>query len=501
MKDVFSHTQYDDYNWNNDIKQYSYNKTHTGWGNASPKREPIITAKMVKANDNIFNPILQTYHDIKYDTNLRKKEKAALTSEIIKNLDNQLKIEQTFNIINLQDRLKGFEKDPNYPVMKDLIHSRKRIESYPKNFNIVSNLPLSEHHYDKPENRPTNSNSAPKKGRTTYKLRGDRDFDIISTRYKHFNDEKNEVDKQIKKIKTAQIFYKKNDYNPIKGEFYNKEKEEAFQKKRKEEQKNWGIERFNNLPKCVKGKSDIYNLITLKTVDQKEMDRMIQEEKNKRQRYEIRYKLENYYRYENMKKQDKLDKRKNGKASYMRYKEQDNRQYDIIVLKEKPYNEHKNIIKTGGITGWQKLINGAGDNSTFGSKKIYKDPYDYSETGPSYDSYRKNRNSTLNKLPKIENDKLFNQIKKEHKYESLNKKIIISDYDNNFKKCNMSKEKFFHEPPKNVDVKGSDNILKINSQRFATYAEGSRIEKSFNDNKEKNMRNIKKSLNLKMDKD
>jgi hypothetical protein len=362
-------------------------------------------------------------------------------------------------------------------------------------------LPLSEHHYDKPENRPTNSSSAPKRGKTTYKFRGDRDFDIISTRYKHFNDEKNEVDKEIKKIKTAQIFYKKNDYNPIKGEFYNKEKEEAFQKKRKEEQKNWGIERFNNLPKCVKGKSDIYNLITLKTVDQKEMDRMIQEEKNKRQRYEIRYKLENYYRYENMKKQDKLDKRKNGKASYMRYKEQDNRQYDIIDLKEKPYNEHKSIIKTGGITGWQKLINDAGDNNTFGSKKIYKDPYDYSETGPSYDSYRKNRNSTLNKLPKIENDKLFNQIKKEHKYESLNKKIIISDYESNFKKCKISKEKFFHEPPKNVDVKGSDNILKINSQRFATYAEGSRIEKSFNDNKEKNMRNIKKSLNLKMDKD
>ena len=70
----------------------------------------------------------------------------------------------------------------------------------------------------------------------------------------------------MQKIKTAKIFYKKNDYNIIKGEFYNKEKEEEFQKKRKEEQRTWGIERFNNMPKCVKGKSDIYNLITLKIV-------------------------------------------------------------------------------------------------------------------------------------------------------------------------------------------------------------------------------------------
>ncbi len=493
MKEVFCHTQYDGYNWKNDIQQYIYNKTHTGWGNANTK-DPKISAQMVKANENFYNPILQTYNDIKYDKQVRQAEKNATTKEIIKNLDNQLKVEQTFNIINLQDRLKGFEKHPDYPAMKDLIHTRKRIENNPKTFNIISNLPLSEHHYDKPENRPKNTNSAPKKGRMRYKFGGERDFDIISTRYKHYNDEKNEVDKEVKKIKTAQIFYKKNDYNPIKGEFYNKEKEEEFQKKRIEEQKNWGIEYFNNLPKCVKGKSDIYNLITLKTVDQKEMDRMIQEEKNKRQRYEIRYKIEKYYRDENMKQLDKQENRKDGKASYLRYKEQDNRQYDIIDLREKPYNEHKDIIKTGGISEWQKILNGAGKNNTFGTKKIYKDPYDYSEAGSSYDFYKQNRNKTLNKLPKIENDKLFNQIKKEHKYEGLNKKIIISDYDNNFKKCQISKEKFFNEPPKNVFMKEKGKIIKENSHCNTTnYAEGSKLNKIFEENKEKNMRNKKKA--------
>ena len=500
MKEVFCHTQYDGYNWKNDIQQYIYNKTHTGWGNEVNK-DPKITAQMVKENDNFFNPILQTYKDLKYDKQLRKNEKSATTTEIIKNLDNQLKVEQTFNIINLQDRLKGFEKDPNYPAMKDLIHTRKRIEYYSNNFNIISNLPLTQHHYDKPENRPNNSNSEPKNGKMQYKFGKERDFDIISTRYKHFNDEKNEVDKEVKKIKTAQIFYKKNDYNPIKGEFYNKEKEEEFQKKRKEEQKNWGIERFNNLPKCVKGKSDIYNLITLKTVDQVEMDRMILEEKKKRQRYEIKHQLEKYYRDENLKKQDKEENRKNGKASYLRYKEQDNRQYDIIDLKEKPFNEHKDIIKTGGISDWQKIINGAGKNNTFETKKIYKDPYDYSEAGASYDYYKKTRNKTLSKLPKIEKDNLFNQIKRVSKCESMNKKIALSDFDNNFKKFSMSKEKFFHEPPKDINIKEKDNkTIKENSHCQTTYAEGTRTNKIFDENKEKNMRNKKKSLNFLTDK-
>ena len=499
MNEVFSHTGYDGYDWKNDIKKYSYNKTHTIWGKENTT-QPRITTKMVKSNENIYNPILQTYSDLNYDKKLRQKEKSDIMTEIVKNQDNRLKIEQTFNIINLRDRLKGFEKDPNYPVMKDLIHSRKRIESNPKNFNIISNLPLSQHYFDKPENRPTYSSSAPKEGKKLFKNIGERDYDIISTRYKYFNDEKNEVDKDIKKIKTAEIFYKKNEYNPIKGKFYNNEKEEEFLKKRKEEQKNWGIERFNNLPKCVKGKSDIYNLITLKIVDQKEMDKMIQEEKNKTQRYGIKYKLEKYYRNESMKQLDKQENRKNGKASYLRYKEQDERQFDIIDLKDRPYNQHKDIIKTGGVNGWQKIINEAGNNNTFGIKKIYKDPYDFSETGPSYDLFKKNRNNTLSKLPKIENDKLFNKIRKESKRESQKKKIIISDYESNLKEKLMNKEKFFHELPKSVNARIKGNKISENIQCHTTYAEGSRMSKMFKENLEKNMRNYKKSLNLKMEK-
>ena len=199
MNEVMNHTIYDGYNWKEDIKKYMYNKTNIGW-DSKDTFNPKITTKMVKANDRVFNPILQKYENPKYESNMRKKEKSAMLSEIIKNQDNQLKVEQTFNIINLKDRLKGLENDPNYPSMKDLIHSRKRIDISPKNFNILSNLPLTEHYFDKPENRPNFDYSEPKKGKRIFKFETARDFDIISTKYKKFNDEKNEVDKEIQKI-------------------------------------------------------------------------------------------------------------------------------------------------------------------------------------------------------------------------------------------------------------------------------------------------------------
>ena len=206
---------------------------------------------MVKQNDLVFNPILQKYNNKDYDNNLRQKEKSAIFESIINNQDNQLKIEQTFNIINLQDH-------PNYPIKKDLINKRKKINYDSKNYNILSNLPLNEHHYDKPENRPKFSTSELNKKSKEF-VRQERDFDIISTKYKSFNDEKVNIDKEVTKIKTAKIFYKHNDYNPIKGVYFNEEKEKEYQAKMKEIQKNWGKEKFKNMPKCSKGRSDVYN--------------------------------------------------------------------------------------------------------------------------------------------------------------------------------------------------------------------------------------------------
>ena len=121
MEHIFNHATPYNYNWSESLKNYQ-NKYSTspyqsqsqyqGQYQGYPQR---VTQSSILKNDNIFNPILQTYTDKNKEKQLREQEKSNIISTIIRNQDNALKTQQTFNIINLRDKLKGLENDKNYP--------------------------------------------------------------------------------------------------------------------------------------------------------------------------------------------------------------------------------------------------------------------------------------------------------------------------------------------------------------------------------------------------
>ena len=375
MKDLLGNKKNSE-KWAKNNKNYEYYKSNLINLNKVKKPE-IITTEKVKHNDTYFNPILQKYNNINLDSKIAQNDKNNIINSIINSRDYQLSKEQTYNIINLEDKLKGFENHPDYPKPKDIIKSRKKILYNPKSFNILSNLPLNIHHYDKPENRPNiTSKSESPIYKTIENSRHIKDYDIISNRYKHFNEEKSKIDQTKNKINTAKLFFKRNYYNPIKGTFYNDEKEKEFQKKRYETQLIWGHEKIKNMPKCAKGKSDVYNLITTHVVDPVEMNRLLKEEKDKKQRHLIRNKFEKFYRERNFSKDFQDETRKKNKVSFERFKIEDKRQYNIISLKDKPYQENKKNVNKGYQTVWETILRGANENNTFDKKQIYREPYD-----------------------------------------------------------------------------------------------------------------------------
>ena len=287
----------------------------------------------------------------------------------------------------------------------------------------------------------------------------ERDYDIISAKYKCYNDEKVNLDKELSKLQTAKIFYKNNDYNPVKGVYFNHEKEEAFQKALEEKKKNWGKDKLEKMPKCAKGRSDIYDLISLKIVDKKEFDKMVSDERNKKKRYEIRSEMEKYYHERTLQEQDKE------KARY---------------LKIKKYNE-SNAAKSNisslqlrnKLNDWEKILKGAGNNNTFKVKQIYKDPFEHFDAGKDLNKFKLVRNKTVAALPKIEEDKNFIRKKK------ISKCISHGDMKRNVSetKYEFNKEKFFNVKPKDIDLKN----MKYNTNKNIR-----KRDREFLMNKEKN---------------
>ena len=80
-----------------------------------------------------------------------------------------------------------------------------------------------------------------------------RDYDIISNKYKEFNDEKVNADFEIQKLSAAKNYWKTHNYDPLLVKYIDDDKEKDYQKSKKEKEKEWGKDQISRLPPSVKG--------------------------------------------------------------------------------------------------------------------------------------------------------------------------------------------------------------------------------------------------------
>jgi hypothetical protein len=225
--------------WKSNIKQYEHEKKNLQWG-SNPKPE-VITHKKVKEKENIFNPVSQLYYDNDYNKYLRKSEQQKIGQSIAKNYDKNLRNEQTFDVINLRDKLSGFENHPDYPKFKSEFANKKNLEVSKANYNILSNITLDEQNYLPPDKRPIINEEHDHEAIKMNKVNvvNFKDYNIISNKYKFNHDEKLQADKEISQLNAANNYWKTRDYNHVKGAYYDSKKEEEYQKERKIKEDNW----------------------------------------------------------------------------------------------------------------------------------------------------------------------------------------------------------------------------------------------------------------------
>lgn len=99
-----------------------------------------VTNQFIKAQETRYNPITQVYTDKTTENNAKKVEQEAFINTLAKNKDNALRYEQTYNVLNFENKLAGLENRPDYPKDKPWYFRPERDSLV--DYNIISNYSL-----------------------------------------------------------------------------------------------------------------------------------------------------------------------------------------------------------------------------------------------------------------------------------------------------------------------------------------------------------------------
>ena len=106
----------------------------------------------MKQQDCIYNPITQVFNDPGREAAVQNIEKQNMTQVLASNKDRALRYEQTYNILNFDNKLKGLEDRQDYPKEKPWYFRPGKDTK--ADYNILSNKPMKEHHFAAPDQRP-----------------------------------------------------------------------------------------------------------------------------------------------------------------------------------------------------------------------------------------------------------------------------------------------------------------------------------------------------------
>ena len=219
--------------WKEGMTKYEENRT--AWKEPA---EPYFkrTFKDMKAKETIYNPITQKYNDPGVEKHVERVEQDNFIDVLAKNKDRSLRYEQTFNVVNFENKLKGLEDRPDYPKERPW-YFRQRAGTN-ADYNILSNLPLQEHHFDAPEKRPIAPeekvrmnhpfNSLQKQKVKKMTTTGLRDYNVVTGRYLELHEDKLKADQEIQRAEAAYKYWQNHNFDPVVCKLYDADKEKVF---------------------------------------------------------------------------------------------------------------------------------------------------------------------------------------------------------------------------------------------------------------------------------
>ena len=429
-----------DKNWSQSLKNYKTEKTSYNFNNRDFPGH--ITHKIEKAEECSFNPITQKYQNPKTENATSNYDYKQNINNISKGFDYEVNLESTYDIINLRSKLRGlnYSEDRLDRFRREKKMFANNVETkYLKPYNILSNNSFQKQHYLPPDKRkslPDVKDSI--EGLTFHNNKKldnkcDKDFNIITNKYKFFNDEKVKTEKEIQNLRAAKKIQDLKSYDIIKGQFIDPQTENEFRKSIEEKQ----MSTINNAVRDkLKNKNYIIiNPINNEVYDKEEQKKIDEKDRMKLDHFRLKTKIDDFYHALDQNNEIKNDMKIKNSIYPNQSKIIEGRGYDI--LNHATFNEYNkfNINKTEPgnnfdfkkddyrfkykyLSDWEKIKFMADSRTkTIDKKSIYKSPYDKTDVNENYQKFLAKRKNKLKNLPPFEKDDLFkvnveNELKK-----------------------------------------------------------------------------------------
>lgn len=236
----------DGYNaWRSEVNNYAETKKNFQ-GVAEPYKK--VTSQFVKAKEVEYNPITQTFTNPAREQQVRDIEAKNSLEVLAHNKDNALRYEQTYNILNFDNKLKGLENRPDYPKEKPWYFRPGKDTIV--NYNIISNIDMKDHHFQPPEKRPEPTEQERVRGKAMKQER-QRDYNVVTNRYLEHHDEKMQVNEDILRTEAAKTYWKTREFDPISVKYVDQDAETNYQTEQAAKAKIHGKDQVKKLPITV----------------------------------------------------------------------------------------------------------------------------------------------------------------------------------------------------------------------------------------------------------
>ncbi len=269
--------------WAEHIRAIKHEKVTLPWDRAAVVPTERVTTFDKTRQERQFDPLLQRFRDPRVETTRRQAEKSYRNDVLNRSHVREVKYGQGYNILcptkvakptwNETQRAVAALPTQTQARLREIEHA-KRMRASRVDYNILSNMSTTEHHWAPKEQRPAplpppRHGSGPGKPSVESSATIKRDYNIVSGKYVNHHSKRVAIDRAKNSERAAERFWQTHDFNPVAGEFYDREKEDLFKEARGVfEQSHGDVQRQRLPPKVRDSEGYLYNIVSMRAKDE-----------------------------------------------------------------------------------------------------------------------------------------------------------------------------------------------------------------------------------------